>query len=79
MLKILLVIGEVEMIQLTRFTGEEFYLNPDVIKSVEQSGDTVIFLMNGERVLVTESPEDVCKKFMDYKQKITSGPLTTTV
>ena len=55
------------MFKLTRFTGEEFYLNPDLIKCVEDGGDTVVTLVTGERILVQESPEVVAKLFTEYK------------
>lgn len=60
------------MFSLTRFTGEEFFINPDMIKFVEYCGDTVITLITGERVLVRESMDEVKKSFMEYKRQVGS-------
>lgn len=57
------------MIKLTKFTGEEFYLNPELIKTVEEGGDTVLTLMSGEKLLVLEKPEDIAIAFKRYKQE----------
>lgn len=59
------------MIKLTRFTGEEFYINPEVIRFVEGAGDTVITLTSGERLLVKEGPDEVAEAFIQYKQAVT--------
>jgi flagellar protein FlbD len=58
------------MIKLTKFTGEEFYLNPEVIKSVEEGGDTIVTLISGEKLLVREEAVVIAKSFISYKQEI---------
>ena len=47
------------MIWLTRLNSRLLTINSDLIKFVEQSPDTVITLVNGEKVLVRESAEAV--------------------
>ena len=62
------------MIQLTRWgRKEKFHLNPDLIKIVESTPDTVITLINGEKIVVEEKVEEVVKKFYLYKKKIQKG------
>lgn len=63
------------MFTLTKFNGEEFLINGELIRSVEAGGDTVITLANGERILVREPPEEVQARFMKYKQEIAAGIL----
>ena len=58
------------MIKLTKFTGEEFYLNPEVIKSIEEGGDTVLTLTTGEKLLVQEEAKANAESFIRYKQEI---------
>ncbi len=58
------------MIKLTKFTGEEFYLNPEVIKSVEEGGDTVLTLTTGEKLLVQEEAKAIAQSFVAYKKEI---------
>ena len=43
------------MIQLTRLNGNPIALNSDLIKFVENAPDTVITLINGEKIIVRES------------------------
>jgi len=56
------------MIKLTRLDGEPFILNADLIKYVEQRPDTFITLTTGDRIVVTESPEDVLRLTIDYQR-----------
>ena len=58
------------MLVLTKITGDELHLNPDIIRSIEKSGDTIITLVSGERLLVRENLEEVTEKFMNYKRMI---------
>lgn len=58
------------MFKLTKFTGEEFWINPEVIKTVEQAGDTVVTYLSGERVLVRETAESIREQFIRYKRAI---------
>lgn len=57
------------MFKLTKFTGEEFLINPEMIKLVEDCGDTVVTLVTGERVLVKEGCEEIRDRFMAYKRE----------
>lgn len=60
------------MIELTKITGEKFYLNPDVLKFVEDCGDTILTLTTGERLLVREEVEEIVSQFLCYKRKLSS-------
>lgn len=55
------------MIQLTRFNRKTIYLNPDLIKTIEESPDTTICLINGDHVLVLEKAAEVVEKIMEYR------------
>ena len=56
------------MIKLTMHDGTETYLNPDHVVEiyVNNSGDTLIETSKGDTI-VTESPEEVVRKIMEYK------------
>ena len=58
------------MLTLTYLTGTTVYLNPDVIKTVEATPDTVITLQTGEKLLVSETARGVRELFMDYQRLI---------
>lgn len=62
------------MILLTRLNGTEFYLNPELIQSVEKTPDTVITLLNEKKLVVRESPELIRERYIEYRQRI-SQPL----
>jgi flagellar protein FlbD len=59
------------VILLTRLNGTEFYLNPELIQSVEKTPDTVITLLNEKKLVVRESPELIRERYIEYRQRIT--------
>lgn len=56
------------MIKLTRLDGEAFILNAELIKYVESRPDTFLTLTTGDRVVVSESPDEVLARVIDYQQ-----------
>ena len=58
------------MIQLTRLSGQEFIVNAEFIKFVEETPDTVITLVNGDRLLVRESLEEVVRRSVEYSRSV---------
>jgi flagellar protein FlbD len=62
------------MIALTRLNGTKYYLNADLIVSVEGTPDTVISLINGAKFIVKDRPEEVIKMIIRY-QKVVHNPV----
>ena len=58
------------MIKLTRLGGGEFVLNAERIQYVEELPDTYITLVEGERVVVCESLEEVVRRVIDYQRSV---------
>ena len=60
------------MIRLHKLAHEPhpFLLNPDLIITVEANPDTVVTLMTGSRLLVTESPEEVAGAVRRWRASI---------
>ena len=58
------------MIKLTRLNKSEIYLNPDLIKSIEETPDTVIALVNGDHYLVREKASEIIGKIIDFRVTI---------
>lgn len=54
------------MISLTRLNGQAFVLNADLIRTIEARPDTVITLVNGEHLVVSESVHEVVGRTIDY-------------
>jgi uncharacterized protein YlzI (FlbEa/FlbD family) len=64
------------MMKLTKFSGEEFWVNPDTLKYIEDGGDTIVYLINGERLLVQEKADEIRSMFLNYKKEILQGIAT---
>jgi flagellar protein FlbD len=56
------------MIRVTRLGGEPLILNADLIQYVEARPDTFITLTTGERLVVTESMDEVLRRAVAYQQ-----------
>ena len=56
------------MIKLTRLDGEPFLLNAELIKYVESRPDTYLTLTTGDRLVVTESSDEVLRRALQYQQ-----------
>ena len=56
------------MIKLSRLDGEPFILNADLIRYVESRPDTFITLTSGERLVVTETMDEVLDRAVRYQQ-----------
>ena len=61
------------MIQLTRLNNHPLALNSDLIKFVEQAPDTVITLVNGEKIVVRESSQDVLDRVIQFRRSVLHG------
>jgi len=61
------------MIQLTRLNNHPLAVNSDLIKFVEQSPDTVITLVNGEKIVVRESLQDVLERVVQFRRSVLQG------
>lgn len=57
------------MIKLTRLDGEPFVLNADLIRYVEQRPDTFITLTSGDRIVVSETMDNVIEQAVCYQQR----------
>ena len=58
------------MIEVTRLNGSLMVLNSDLIKTAEASPDTMLTLINGEKLIVREEPREVVERIMAYRAKL---------
>lgn len=58
------------MIDLTRLNGRPMTLNSDLIKTAEASPDTMLTLINGEKLIVREAIEEVQDKVLAYRARL---------
>jgi flagellar protein FlbD len=61
------------MIQLTRLNGQPLVINSDLIKFIENAPDTVISLVNGEKIVVRETSEQILEKIVQFRRRVLDG------
>lgn len=61
------------MIQLTRLNNSSLIVNSDLIKFVEQSPDTVLTLVNGEKILVRERADEILERIVAFRRAVLQG------
>lgn len=60
------------MILLTRTNGTQFYINPELIQTVEKTPDTIVTLTNNKKMIVKDTPQEIAERFIEYRRKILS-------
>ena len=58
------------MISLTRLTGAQFALNPDLVERVDCTPDTVLTLVDGTKYLVAETLDEVVDAVLEFRARI---------
>jgi len=58
------------MIELTRLNGAPITLNCDLIKTAEASPDTMLTLINGEKLIVREACADITDRVVAYRARL---------
>ena len=61
------------MIQLTRLNHQHLLVNSDLIKFVEESPDTVVTLLTGEKMVVKEKASEVIERVIDFRRSVLKG------
>lgn len=55
------------MILVHRLRGEPLHVNADLIETVEATPDTTLVLVDGRRILVEETPEQVVERVTHFR------------
>jgi flagellar protein FlbD len=58
------------MIELTRLNGNSMVVNSDLIKTAEASPDTMLTLINGEKLIVREEIGEVIERVLVYRARL---------
>ncbi|MDH4200300.1 MAG: flagellar FlbD family protein [Spirochaetia bacterium] len=58
------------MIKVTRLNGSEYYINPDLIETMEETPDTVVTLVNDKKLIVKEHSSEIISRIIEYNRKI---------
>lgn len=67
------------MVKVTRFDGSQFYVNAEIIESIEETPDTVLTLTTHRKVVVRESAQAVVEQIIQYRRQIHAAPLESAV
>ncbi|HEY1469138.1 MAG TPA: flagellar FlbD family protein [Candidatus Acidoferrum sp.] len=65
------------MIKLTRLNNQPLVVNSDLIKCVENSPDTVLTLVTGEKIIVRETTEQVLERVVAFRRAILANRAPT--
>ena len=67
------------MILVTRLNQQCFFVNPDLIKTIEQLPHTVLTLVNGEKLVARESAEEIISRIATFRRGILTSTQQETV
>lgn len=57
------------MIYLKRLTGELILVNADLIRQVESTPDSVLTFLNGEKLVVLDTFEEIIKQVVEFRRR----------
>lgn len=58
------------MISVTRLNGHQVVVNAELIKLLESTPDTMITLINGERIIVKEALDEIVRRAVEYMRQL---------
>ena len=58
------------MIQVHRLRGEPLFVNADLVEAIESTPDTVITLLDGRRLVVSDSAQDVVEAIRSFRASV---------
>ena len=58
------------MITVTRLNNTSIIVNPDAIVFIEETPDTIITLLDGEKLMVREKVSEVIRRVIEFKRCI---------
>lgn len=57
------------MILVTRLNNKAFYINSELIETIETTPDTVVTLTGGNKYVVTESPALLIQRIAEFRRR----------
>jgi flagellar protein FlbD len=57
------------MIRLSRLNGKDFVLNSDLVKTIEETPDTLVTLVNGEKMMVRETVQVMLDRIIAFRKE----------
>lgn len=56
------------MIKVTRLNDKSFFVNAELIETMEETPDTVITLVDGKKFVIKESTKELLARVIEYKR-----------
>lgn len=61
------------MIKLHKLNGVEIVVNAELVETLEGGPETVVHLATGNKLTVTEKPDDIISKVVEYRKAVNSA------
>jgi flagellar protein FlbD len=61
------------MILVTRLNNKSFFINPELIRTVEATPDTVITFQDETKIVIKEPAKEIVRRFIEY-QRLVKNP-----
>ncbi len=58
------------MIRVSRLNGGALGLNADLIERIEQTPDTVITLISGKKLLLSDTPDEIIERIISFRATV---------
>ena len=58
------------MILVHRLKGEAMYLNADLMESIQATPDTVVTMVDGKELIISEPPEVVVDRIREFRASV---------
>lgn len=58
------------MILVHRLKGDPVFVNTDLIESIESCPDTILTLVNGRKVVVADTPDDLVERIRSFRASV---------
>lgn len=58
------------MIEVRRLRGEPMFVNADFIEAIESTPDTVLTLLDGRRLIVADTPDEVVAAIRRFRASV---------
>lgn len=63
------------MIQVTKLNGSVVYVNPDLIRFLETTPDTILTFIDNTTLMVREQPKDLIEKIVGFRRQVAQLPI----
>ena len=57
------------MVKITDVGGHVMYINLDLIEKITTIPDTLISLLNGTKIMIKESPEEIIERIVQFRRR----------